>query len=198
MRARLSLFILLAAAPALAAPQQAAAPPYRLAVGTEAYRLAGGEEGAARRRHDALLVAAAKRHGLDPLLLHALVAVESGYDARARSPKGALGLMQLMPETARRYRVRDLLDPAQNVAGGTAYLRDLLERFEGELPLALAAYNAGEAAVLRHGRRIPPYAETRDYVPRVIALYEQLRREREDASPYRLRSDWRARLETTR
>ena len=183
--------LLFACAAAQAAGQ---ASPYRLAGGAQAYRLAAQPDALPGRPHAGLLAAAARRHGLDPALLHALVTVESGYDARARSPKGALGLMQLMPETARRYGSRDPLDPAQNVAAGTAYLRDLLALFDGELPLALAAYNAGEAAVLRHGRRIPPFAETRDYGPKVLAHYAQLRREAEAASPYRLAGDWRARL----
>lgn len=189
-----AMALLLACAAALGAGPSLSAPQHRLAAGMQAYRLAGAQEVLPERPYAALLAAAARRHGLDAALLHALVAVESGYDARARSPKGALGLMQLMPETARRYGSRDPLDPAQNVAAGTAYLRDLLALFDGELPLALAAYNAGEAAVLRHGRRIPPFAETRDYVPKVLAHYAQLRREAEAASPYRLAGDWRARL----
>jgi soluble lytic murein transglycosylase-like protein len=106
-------------------------------------------------------------------LLHAVIAVESGFDARAVSRKGALGLMQLMPATARKWGVRDPFDPAQNVSAGAAYLRSLLDRFNGDLELALAAYNAGEVAVIKAGYRIPPFAETRAYVPRVL---ERLRR----------------------
>jgi len=106
---------------------------------------------------------------LSPHLLQAVIAVESGFDARAVSHKGALGLMQLMPQTAQRFGVRDPFDPVQNVTAGAAYLKSLLDRFHGDLHLALAAYNAGEAAVIKAGYRIPPYAETRAYVPRVLA-----------------------------
>jgi len=117
----------------------------------------------------ALIRKAAQDAALSPQLLHAVIAVESGFDSRAVSPKGALGLMQLMPQTARQLGVRDPFDPAQNVAAGAAYLRSLLDRFNGNLELALAAYNAGEVAVVRAGYRIPPFAETRAYVPRVLA-----------------------------
>jgi soluble lytic murein transglycosylase-like protein len=111
----------------------------------------------------------AQEASLSPYLLQAVIAVESGFDARAVSNKGALGLMQLMPQTAQRFGVRDPFDPAQNLAGGAAYLKSLLQRFDGNLELALAAYNAGEAAVIKAGYRIPPFAETRAYVPRVLA-----------------------------
>jgi len=127
-------------------------------------------------RPDEAILASASRHGLDPLLVHAVVRVESGYDARAVSPKGAAGLMQLMPATARRYEVADRFDPAANVEGGVRYLRDLFALFGGDRRLALAAYNAGEGAVLRHGRRIPPYPESQAYVRRVEAVYAGLRR----------------------
>ena len=107
----------------------------------------------------------ATRHGVDAKLVKAVIQVESAYQERARSPKGAMGLMQLMPETARQFAVADPYEPRSNIEGGTRYLKSLLERFE--LPLALAAYNAGEAAVRRFGG-IPPYPETRDYVSRVL------------------------------
>ena len=123
-----------------------------------------------------LIESAAHAAALEPALLHAVIMVESGYDAAARSPKGALGLMQLMPETARRFGTTDRSDPAQNLRGGARYLARLLEDFDGQLSLALAAYNAGENAVRRHGGRIPPYAETQRYVPAVLARYELLRR----------------------
>jgi soluble lytic murein transglycosylase-like protein len=117
-----------------------------------------------------LVARAAARQGLDPALVHAVILVESHYDPVSRSPKGARGLMQLMPATARRFGVRDITDPAQNIDAGTRYLRLLLDRF-GRVELALAAYNAGEEAVERHGREIPPYSETLAYVPRVLSLY---------------------------
>lgn len=116
--------------------------------------------------------------GLDAALLHAVITVESGYNHAAVSNKGASGLMQLMPATARRYGTRNPLDPAENIRAGARYLKDLLALFDNNLDLALAAYNAGENAVIRHGRRIPPYAETRRYVPMVVAQYNQLSQRR--------------------
>lgn len=107
---------------------------------------------------------------LDPKLVKAVIQVESGYRASAVSRKGAVGLMQLMPGTASNLAVHDRYDPDQNVRGGTTYLRQMLDRFEGRVELAVAAYNAGPGAVEKH-RGIPPFAETRDYVRRVLALY---------------------------
>jgi soluble lytic murein transglycosylase len=117
---------------------------------------------------------AAIEAGVDPALVTAVAHVESGYDRLAVSPKGAQGLMQLMPDTARRFSVADPFDAAQNLSGGARYLATLLARYD-DLSLALAAYNAGEAAVERHGRRIPPYPETQAYVPRVLSRYAELR-----------------------
>jgi soluble lytic murein transglycosylase-like protein len=114
-----------------------------------------------------LIEGAASRHGLDPALLTAMAQVESAFDARAVSPKGACGLLQLMPATAERFGVQDVFDAAQNVDGGARYMSWLLERFGGRTDLALAGYNAGEGAVDRH-RGIPPYSETRQYVHRVL------------------------------
>ena len=109
-------------------------------------------------------------HGVNPKLVHALVKVESNYEPRAVSAKGAMGLMQLMPATARQYAVVDPFDPAQNLAAGLQHLRGLLDRFgKGRESLALAAYNAGEGAVSRYGG-IPPYRETQNYVRRILSL----------------------------
>ncbi|HEY7290542.1 MAG TPA: lytic transglycosylase domain-containing protein [Vicinamibacterales bacterium] len=108
-----------------------------------------------------------KEHGVDPKLVRAVIQVESAYQQTARSRRGAMGLMQLMPTTARQYSVKDPYDPASNIAGGIRYLKDLLDRWPREL--ALAAYNAGEAAVLKFGG-IPPYPETRAYVSRIMQL----------------------------
>lgn len=119
---------------------------------------------------------------LDAALVHAVITVESGYNPKARSDKGAMGLMQLMPDTARRYCVKDPYDPAQNLRGGVQYLRDLLVRYKNDVKLALAAYNAGEGAVAKHGNRIPPYPETQEYVPRVMGLYERYRNSGEFAA----------------
>jgi soluble lytic murein transglycosylase-like protein len=117
----------------------------------------------------------AARYRLDPVLVHAVIRAESAYRADAVSNKGAVGLMQLMPGTARRYGVSDRADPAQNLSGGIRYLRDLLLQFRS-VSLALAAYNAGEGAVMKNGNRIPPYAETRDYVSKVIRFYREARK----------------------
>jgi soluble lytic murein transglycosylase-like protein len=100
---------------------------------------------------------------------------ESSFKSRAISPKGARGLMQLMPGTAARFGVRNIFDPQQNIEAGTRYLRFLLDRFEGDLKLALAGYNAGEGAVDKYGWRIPPYAETQEYVRRISRRYQLLR-----------------------
>lgn len=115
-----------------------------------------------------LIAAVAAELDVAPNLLHAVIAAESGYDPKALSARGAMGLMQLMPATARRFGARDAYAPRDNVRAGASYLKWLLAEFGGDLELALAAYNAGEQAVLKHGRRIPPYPETRTYVPRVI------------------------------
>jgi soluble lytic murein transglycosylase-like protein len=119
------------------------------------------------------VLAAARAFGLEPALIHAVISAESGYNHLARSPRGARGLMQLMPDTARRYGVTNPLDPEQNIQGGAAYLKDLLNLFGDDVQLALAAYNAGEGAVMTHGYRIPPYPETIQYVPKVMAYYKR-------------------------
>jgi soluble lytic murein transglycosylase-like protein len=123
------------------------------------------------------VVEAAKEHKLDPALVHAVIAAESNYNPKALSNKGAVGLMQVMPDTGRRYGVKEkeLKQPAQNIRTGAQYLADLIDMFDGDLKLALAGYNAGENAVLRHGRKIPPFAETQAYVPRVLRFYDTLR-----------------------
>ncbi len=117
---------------------------------------------------------AAKRHGLRPELVHAVILAESLYQPKALSHKGAMGLMQLMPATARRYGVTDPWDPAQNIDGGVRYLRDLSAQFD-DVELVLAAYNAGEEAVISYGHKIPPYAETEVYVQRALAYIDKLR-----------------------
>ena len=127
---------------------------------------------------------ASNRHGIDYELLQALIATESGFDARAVSPKGAVGLMQIIPATAERYGVsgdartpvqQKLTDPRTNIRAGSRYLRDLINMFPGQLELALAAYNAGEGAVQRAGNRIPNYRETQNYVRTVMQLYTMLK-----------------------
>jgi soluble lytic murein transglycosylase-like protein len=118
------------------------------------------------------------QYEVDPQLVLAFIAVESGFNARAVSPKNAQGLMQLIPETARRFRVKDAFDAEDNIKGGVRYLQWLLAFFHGDVPLVAAAYNAGERAVEKY-RGIPPYPETRDYVRRITALY------RKTSHPYR-------------
>ena len=129
-----------------------------------------------RQRRDRLaplIEAAAIRSRLKPELVHAVVRAESAYRTDAVSSKGAVGLMQLMPATARRLGVSDSYDARQNLDGGTRYLRQLLEMFDKDLRLALAAYNAGENAVIRYGRKVPPFPETQNYVKKVIGFYTQ-------------------------
>jgi len=134
-----------------------------------------GQLSVRRRELAPLIHRVAQAHSLPVGLLHALIEVESGFNARARSPKGAIGLMQVMPATAARYGSYDLYSPEQNLEVGARYLRDLLKMFDGNVKLAVAAYNAGEGAVIRHGRRIPPYAETVRYVPMVLERYDRFR-----------------------
>lgn len=149
---------------------------------------ATGTPGASARKQNATarilalaqtLNAAAERHDIDPLLLHAIAHVESRHNAQAVSPAGARGLMQVMPATARRFGLmdpaRELMAAPMNVEVSAAYLKTLQGRFGNDLPLVLAAYNAGEGAVERHGRRIPDYPETRDYVAQVLRAYRALR-----------------------
>lgn len=131
----------------------------------------------ARRLHP-IIEQAAERYGVDAALLHAVIAVESSYNPRAVSPKGALGLMQLMPVIVEHYGVSDPFDPEQNISAGARHLRVLLRRFKRDVSLALAAYNAGEPAVVSRGNAVPPYPETLLYVPRVLEHYQRLRPEK--------------------
>ena len=124
-----------------------------------------------RSNYHSLILANARRYRLSPGLLHAVIHAESAYNPSAVSSAGAQGLMQLMPGTAARYGVSDSFNPVENVRGGAAYLRDLLDMFDQDLRLALAGYNAGEGAVMKHGRKIPPYAETQGYVRKVLQYF---------------------------
>jgi soluble lytic murein transglycosylase-like protein len=124
---------------------------------------------------DSFIVESSVRNGLDPVLIYAQMHTESSFKRGAISPKGASGLMQLMPGTAARFGVTNIFDPKQNIEGGARYMRFLLDAFNGDVQLALAGYNAGEGAVLKYGRRIPPYHETQEYVRRISQRYEQLR-----------------------
>lgn len=126
-----------------------------------------------RSRYASQIQAAAAANNVDAALIRAVISVESGYNPAAVSSAGAVGLMQLMPKTAQRYNVSDRHDPEQNIQGGTQYLRDLLQMFNNNLHLAIAAYNAGEQAVMKYGNRIPPYRETLAYVPKVMKFYKR-------------------------
>ncbi len=125
-------------------------------------------------RYDAIIEKAASSSAVESNLLRAVIVVESGFNSRAVSKRGAVGLMQLMPATASRFGVSDPFDPKENVHAGARYLRFLMDRFGHNVSLALAAYNAGEEAVDRNGGRIPPFSETLAYVPRVLKIYRML------------------------
>jgi soluble lytic murein transglycosylase-like protein len=120
---------------------------------------------------DSYLIDSGTRNGVDPLLLYSVMHQESSFKSHALSPKGARGLMQLMPGTAARFGVTSIFDPRQNIEGGARYMRFLLDRFDGDVNLALAGYNAGEGAVEKYGWQIPPYAETQEYVRRISRRY---------------------------
>ena len=126
-------------------------------------------------KFDEFVKAAAARNGIDPNLIMAVMRQESGFNPRARSYKGATGLMQLMPDTARRFGVTNILDPQQNIEGGARYLRFLLESFDGDIKLVLAGYNAGENAVVNSGYRVPRYRETQAYVKSISARYDRVK-----------------------
>jgi soluble lytic murein transglycosylase-like protein len=127
------------------------------------------------QRFASFIEAAAQAHGVESALVHAVISAESGYNPGALSKAGARGLMQLMPATAQRYGVQNIMDPQENISGGVKYLKDLLQMFQGNKELAVAAYNAGENAVIRYGHKVPPYAETVNYVPKVLGFYNKFR-----------------------
>ena len=131
------------------------------------------DKDANRKRFASKIAEVASRYQVPEALLHAVITIESAYDPNAISRAGAVGLMQLMPATARRYGVANRRNPSANLTGGTRYLKDLLLRFDSNLELALAGYNAGENAVEKFGNRIPPFDETQNYVRKVLTLYSQ-------------------------
>lgn len=136
----------------------------------------------------AQIAQSAQNNQVDSALIHAVMRVESAYQPKAQSHKGAQGLMQLMPATASRLGVKNNYDPAQNIEAAAKYLKQLLTLFNNDISLTLAAYNAGENAVIKYGNKIPPYRETQAYVPKVLKVYKALIREREQRLEQRLRA----------
>ena len=126
-----------------------------------------------RQRFATTIASVAQKNKLPEGLIHAVIRAESAYDPNAVSRSGAVGLMQLMPDTARRYGITNRRNPSDNISGGTRYLKDLLERFDNNLELALAGYNAGERMVEKYGNQVPPFVETRSYVRKVMKLFQQ-------------------------
>lgn len=124
-----------------------------------------------RDKFEPIIKLAARQHSVDAKLLHAVIRAESAYNPKAVSHKGAVGLMQLMPQTADRYGVKDRKDPKQNINGGAKYLSDLISMFSSDIRLAVAAYNAGEHNVIKYGNKIPPFKETQHYVKKVMKFY---------------------------
>jgi len=124
---------------------------------------------------DRFIVESGTRHGVDPVLLYSIMHRESSFKRFALSPKGARGLMQLMPATAARFGVKSIFDPQQNIEGAARYVRFLLDKFDGDVRLTLAGYNAGEGAVMKYGYRVPPYRETQEYVRRITERYALMR-----------------------
>ena len=137
------------------------------ATGIRVTRAAAAERA---RAYDTLITEHSKTHGVRADLVRAVMQVESGFNPLARSPKGAMGLMQLMPSTAKQFGVRNAFNPAENVRAGVAYLRELLDRYSNNEELALAAYNAGPGAVDKHGQNVPPYRETQSYVANITRI----------------------------
>ncbi len=144
--------------------------------------------------HDSFIVESSRRYGIDPLLIYSQMHQESTFKINATSPKGASGLMQLMPATARRFGVTKIYDPQQNIDAGVKYMRWLLDTFNGDVVLALAGYNAGEGAVMKYGWNIPPYRETQEYVRRITSRYNAISDPRYVQSARRLDSQTAAKL----
>ncbi len=132
----------------------------------------GGQESLPSSQYDQIIASVAQEYKVPASLVHSIIKAESGYDSWAISPKGAMGLMQLMPVTAIQYKVQNVFDPRQNIEGGVKYLLDLIKLYEGNTQYVLAAYNAGQEAIKKYGG-VPPYAETRNYIKKVMASYPE-------------------------
>lgn len=148
-------------------PTSANAKTYAVAATPAAYRTTTPLVRSRAASYESVIDEQSRRNALNPDFVRAVIQAESAFNPRARSVKGAMGLMQLMPETAEEYGVTNPYDPAQNIQGGVAYLRSLLDRYDNDESLALAAYNAGPGAVEKYGRTVPPYKETRQYIARI-------------------------------
>ncbi len=135
-------------------------------------------------QYDTIISSAARKYNIDRNLIQAVIKAESNFNPKAVSPVGARGLMQLMPATAASLNVSNSFHPESNIEGGVRYLRYLMNLFPGDLKIALAAYNAGEGAVMRYGNRIPPFKETQTYVKRVLALYDAYKRQNDSLARY--------------
>lgn len=144
--------------------------------------------------HDSYIVDSSRRYGIDPLLIYSQMHQESSFKLNATSPKGASGLMQLMPGTARRFGVTNIYDPKQNIEAGVKYMRWLLDTFNGDVVLALAGYNAGEGAVMKYGNNVPPYRETQEYVRRISVRYSEISDPRYVQSARRISGEVAARM----
>jgi hypothetical protein len=145
--------------------------------------------------HDSYIIDSSRRYGIDPLLIYSQMHQESTFNIRATSNKGARGLMQLMPATARRFGVTQIYDPKQNIDAGVKYMRWLLDTFNGDVVLALAGYNAGEGAVMKYGWQVPPYRETQEYVRRITSRYNSISDPRYVQSVRRVSGQLAAKLE---
>jgi soluble lytic murein transglycosylase-like protein len=167
--------VIVSSSPAVTSPRQAtyAATTSHVTVANLNSSLKGYTTG--DRQIDSFIVNASKRYSVDPLLIFSQMNQESSFKQGATSDKGASGLMQLMPDTAKRMGVTDIYDPQQNIDGGVKYMRQLLDLFNGNTDLALAGYNAGEGAVIKYGYQIPPYSETQDYVRRISSRYDSIK-----------------------
>jgi soluble lytic murein transglycosylase-like protein len=149
---------------------------YKRIIRTQPKGYAGAYKNLAKnkKKYAPLIAKAAEKYQIDEKLIHAVIQTESAYDVKAISSAGAVGLMQLMPGTAKRYGVSNRKNATQNIDGGTRYIKDLQKMFNSNLKLVLASYNAGEGAVKKYNNSIPPYPETRDYVRKVMGLYNKL------------------------
>lgn len=171
--------LIAAVLPPATAPAPIAAPkPIRIYPDTPPLDLARSYVETDRSRYNQYIRNAARATKVPAALIRAVITAESAFNPYALSATGAVGLMQLMPETAARYGVKNRMDPSQNILGGAKYLSDLLKLFNNNMRLTVAAYNAGEGAVMKYGRKIPPYAETVAYVPKVLRYYKHYKHTR--------------------